>query len=51
MESEDVNQAIHTLTEIEDDNYELILQGGTSLAKAHRVIRITVRVKRESSFG
>jgi len=33
-----VTQAIHTLTEIEDDNYELILQGGTSLAKAHRVI-------------
>ncbi|NNM59272.1 MAG: nucleotidyl transferase AbiEii/AbiGii toxin family protein [Legionellales bacterium] len=33
-----VTQAIHVLSEIKNDDFSLIFQGGTSLAKAHRII-------------
>ncbi len=33
-----VTQAIHALSEIKNDDFILIFQGGTSLAKAHRMI-------------
>lgn len=34
-----VTQAIHALTKINDDYFELIFQGGTSLSKGYQVIR------------
>ena len=33
-----VTKAIHVLSEIKNDYYELVFQGGTSLAKGHRII-------------
>lgn len=33
-----VTQAISIVTEVKHDNFDLVFQGGTSLAKAHRVI-------------
>ncbi|MBY0544430.1 MAG: nucleotidyl transferase AbiEii/AbiGii toxin family protein [Gammaproteobacteria bacterium] len=33
-----VTQAIHALSKIKNDDFTLIFQGGTSLAKAHRII-------------
>ena len=36
-----VTQAIHALTKINDDYFELIFQGGTSLSKGYQVIQRT----------
>src|SRR3990167_1036977 len=34
-----VTQVIHALTQINDDYFELIFQGGTSLSKGYQIIR------------
>ena len=34
-----VTQAISVITKIENESFELVFQGGTCLAKAHRIIK------------